>query len=95
MALRVFEDAMMDAFDCAVILSGDTDFLPVLRSMKKLFPEKRIGVMLPIGAHAEVLKVEADFHIKMKSRHLKNNQFPEELHTPKGPIRIPDGWEMK
>lgn len=92
-ALQVLDDAMQDKFDSAVIVSGDTDFLPIIRKIKTLFPEKRIGVLLPIGAHALSLKEEADFHFKLKVKHLKNNQFPEIIETKQGNIIIPDDWK--
>lgn len=92
-ALRILEDAIADRFDTAVIVSGDTDFLPVIRTVHRLFPEKRVGVLLPIGSKSDALKNEADFNIKMKVKHLDNNQLPDTISTAQGIVKIPDEYK--
>lgn len=91
-ALKMFEDAMDDQFDRAVIVSGDTDFVPIISTLRRRFVGKQIGVMLPIGSHASALKKVADFSIKMKRKHLTLNQFPEIVETPTGSISKPNEW---
>jgi len=91
-ALKVLEDAMADKFDTVVLVSGDTDFLSIITTVKRLYPEKRFGIMLPIGSKAKILRDTADFHIKMKKKHLEQNQLPPKIETPHGSIMIPSNW---
>ncbi len=91
-ALKMLEDGIDNRFDTAILVSGDTDFVPVLSTLKRRFSDKRIGIMLPIGSRARELQEVADFFIKMKRRHLTGNQFPHLIETPKGKIEIPEKW---
>ena len=45
LALQVFEDAMYDRFDKAILLSADTDFIPVIERVQKL--NKDILLLIP------------------------------------------------
>jgi len=78
-AIQLFEAAIKDRFDTAMIVSGDSDLIPSIEAVKSAFPAKRIGVVIPIGRRAEALKNSCDFHIKMKEKHLRTSQFPEEI----------------
>lgn len=78
-ALHLFETALEDRFDTAIIVSGDSDLLPSIEAVKSSFPAKRVGVVIPIGRHAEELKHRCDFHIRMKEKHLRDSEFPDEI----------------
>lgn len=45
-ALRLFELAVLDRYDKAVIVSGDTDLLPAVKAVQRTFPAKKIGVLI-------------------------------------------------
>ncbi|MGH9837859.1 MAG: NYN domain-containing protein [Blastocatellia bacterium] len=49
MALKLFQLAVQDVYDKAIIISGDTDLLPAVKAVQATFPTKSIGVVLPIG----------------------------------------------
>ena len=51
----LFESAIRDEFDKAIIISGDTDLIPAIKSLKALYPTKRIGSVIPIGWQAKEL----------------------------------------
>ena len=78
-AIQLFEAAIKDQFDTAVIVSGDSDLIPSIEAVKSTFPAKRIGVVIPMGRRAEALKNSCDLHIKMKEKHLRTSQFPDEI----------------
>ncbi len=46
-ACKILEFAMKDFFDEFWLLSGDSDFVPVIQSFKSLFPHKTIKVIIP------------------------------------------------
>ena len=59
------------------IISGDSDLIPSIEAVKTLFPHKQIGVIIPIGRRAELLKQKCDFHMKIKEKHLKSSILPD------------------
>jgi uncharacterized LabA/DUF88 family protein len=69
-ALKLFEPAVQDGYDKAMIISGDTDLLPAAKTVRSIFPFKSIGVVIPIGRSSEDFKKNADFHFKMKEHQL-------------------------
>jgi len=78
-AVKLFQSAVRDEYDKAYIISGDSDLIPAIRAVKETFPAKQIGIIIPIGRPAELLKNVADFHMKMKEIHLQTSQFPDPL----------------
>ncbi len=93
-AIKLFETAISDTWDTALIVSGDSDLIPAIQAVKRTFPIKRIGIVIPIGRRAEELKKVADFHSKVKQKHLKTCQFNDVItlnnnHT----LKRPDSWK--
>jgi len=76
-AIYLFKLAIQDKFDKAYIISGDSDLIPSIEAVKTLFPHKQIGVIIPIGRRAELLKQKCDFHMKIKEKHLKSSILPD------------------
>ena len=78
-AIQLFELAIKDKYDTAIIVSGDSDLIPSIQAVKTTFPNKSIGIVIPIGRRAELLKQTCDFHIKMKVKHLRSSLFEKEI----------------
>ena len=92
-ALRLFQLAVLDQYDKAIIVSGDTDLLPAVRVVQSTFPSKQIGVVIPISRASEDLKKQADFHYKMKEKHLHSSLYPENLTLTDGSVvQRPKNW---
>ena len=87
-AIKLFQLSINDVYDTAIIVSGDSDLLPAINAVKKTFPAKLIGVVIPQGRQAEALKHATDFHIRLKEHHLSTCQFP-------GVINVGDGRQLK
>lgn len=92
-AINLFEGAVKDIYDAAIIVSADSDLAPAIEAVKSAFPHKEIGVVLPIGRPAEYLKKISDFHVKMKRKHLQTSQFEDivELGDGRKAVR-PPSW---
>ena len=75
-AIKLFQSAINNDFDTAVIISGDSDLIPAIEAVKTTFPTKQIGLVVPIGRRAKELMSVCDFRIKMKEIHLRTSQFP-------------------
>jgi len=76
-AIKLFQTAIDDTWDKALIISGDSDLIPAIEGIKKTFPTKKIGIAIPIGRRAEELKQVTDFHRKVKPKHLTTCQFDD------------------
>lgn len=92
-ALSLFQLAVLDQYDRAVILSGDTDLIPAIKAVRSTFPHKQIGVMLPIGKSSEDLLKHADFRFKLREIHLRSSRYPDQLKLQDGStIDCPMNW---
>jgi uncharacterized LabA/DUF88 family protein len=92
-AVKLFETAVLDIWDTALIISGDSDLIPAIEAVKRAFPVKQIGIIIPIGRRAEELKQTTDFHIKVKEKHLKSCQFDDVITIDANNIlRRPATW---
>ena len=76
-AISLFQLAIKDKYDKAIIISGDSDLIPSIEAVKSTFPSKQIGVIIPIGRRAELLKKTCDFYMKMKEKHLNYSMLPD------------------
>lgn len=93
-AIKLFQTAVQDLWDTAIIVSGDSDLIPAIQAVKSTFPAKRIGLVIPIGRRAEELKQVADFHMKLKEKHLATSQFEDEIIIDGGIKLIrPNTWK--
>lgn len=94
-AIKLFEQAYHNTYDTAIILSGDSDQLPAIRAVKKNFPSKKFGVIIPPEKTAEHLKRESDFHRKIKLTHLKSSLIEDPFIFPDGlTINCPENWKQ-
>ena len=78
-AIKLFQTAMDNSWDKALIISGDSDLIPAIEAIKSSYPLKRIGIVIPIGRRAEELKNVSDFYHKIKEKHLSSCQFPDKI----------------
>jgi uncharacterized LabA/DUF88 family protein len=93
LARSIIELAYLNAFDRAIIISGDSDQLPVISFVKEYFPDKQITVVVPIGRSANELKQSAHSSEKMTEAHLERSQMPEKLKAKNGEwIQRPLKW---
>lgn len=76
-AINLFQKAIDDKYDKALIISADSDLIPAIRAVKNTFPDKIIHIVIPIGRRAELLKQVADEYSKIKKEHLESCQFED------------------
>jgi len=93
-ALYLFKLAVQDKYDKAFLISGDSDLIPSIESVKNTFPNKSVNVIIPIGCRSESLKHTADGHMKMKEKHLHSSMFPDTIKLPGGLVLTrPKEWK--
>ena len=92
-AVKLLELLALDACDTVVLVTGDTDLAPAIRTAKVLYSKKRIWVVFPYGRYNTELKVLAHGTIKVKAKRYGAHQLPNPLKTTEGQlIWKPAGW---
>lgn len=93
-SIKLFQTAINDIWDTAIIISADSDLIPAILAIKTTFPTKQIGIVIPIGRRAEELKQTVDFYMKLKEKHLKTCQFDDVIVIDKNQKLIrPSSWK--
>lgn len=92
LAVHVLNDAWLDLYDCAVIVSNDSDLAESLR-LVKAHCGKLIGLVTP-GAPTRTtsrqLSKHADFQREIRHSALRTSQLPDPI--PGTGIRKPARW---
>ncbi len=90
LAVHLLNDAGLDAYDCAVIMSNDSDLAEAMRLVRHRHG-KRIGLVKPgTGRLSQQLVAHADFLRPIRSSYLQNSQLPDPI--PGTNIRKPAAW---
>lgn len=92
-AVELLQDAFVDAFDAAVLISADSDLIAPIEAVKRLFPKKRVVVACPPGRFSQHLCRSAHAYLKIGHGSIEKSQFPEHVRTPSGfLLRRPASW---
>jgi uncharacterized LabA/DUF88 family protein len=75
MALGLVE-AFAKGVDAAVLVSGDSDLTPGLRTARTMFPHAKLGVAFPFNRRPTELQQAADFSFHLQQREIQRAQFP-------------------
>ena len=92
-ACAVLEGAAKDLFDTAVLVTGDTDLRPLVRTFKKLYDGKMILFSFPFDRkNNELTRIASDsFTLSVES--YEKHQFPDKVRIPSGKVvHKPEGW---
>ncbi|MEV4757412.1 NYN domain-containing protein [Micromonospora sp. NPDC049559] len=79
LALAIAQDAALDRFDTAILISGDADLRPALRVARELGGSKRIIVAFPPRRRSDALREEADACFTIGDAKIRNAQLPEKV----------------
>jgi len=91
-AVQLLSDAFEDKFDTALILSGDSDLAPAVARLKKMFPVKRVGIILPPYQLGADLISKADYVKKIRHEHLRKAILPLKIDFAGLKIIAPKDW---
>ncbi|MGB0719935.1 MAG: NYN domain-containing protein [Bdellovibrionales bacterium] len=81
-ALYLLNDAHLDVYDEAIIVSQDSDLFPAIKMVKKQFPQKSIKIITPPGLkHSkEMAKVVGKKKLgEIKRIHIERSLFGKEI----------------
>ena len=92
-AAALIEDAVLDRYDTALLISADSDLCPAIVTMKRLCPEKKIIAVFPPKRHSVDLKHAVDGYLLLGADKIRQAQLPTEIVTNAGvTLRRPKHW---
>lgn len=92
-AIQLMTDAFDNAFDTALVISGDSDLTTPIRRVRERFPSKRVIVAFPPGRHSSELKRHANGYLTIGEDKLRASQLPEQIVKPDGfALQRPATW---
>lgn len=93
-AVTLVEDAARDAFDTALLVSGDSDLCPAIRAAKRLQPTKRIIAVFPPQRRSDPLRAAADGVYWIGRDKVSRAQLPLKVVTSAGIVlERPAYWQ--
>ena len=91
LAVHLLNDAWLDAFDCAIVVSRDSDLAESMALIRKHHPTKKLGLLGVQGKHMpKELKNHAHFERHIMAGQIKGSQFPSVITGTR--ITKPVGW---
>jgi uncharacterized LabA/DUF88 family protein len=93
-AVELLQDAFLDVFDTAILISADSDLIAPVAAVKRLFPSKRVVVACPPGRSSVDLCKAAHAYMRIGHGVIQKSQFPDAVATASGFIlRRPSSWK--
>lgn len=91
LASHMLVDAVDNAFECAVIVSGDSDLKTPVQLVLNRF-HKTVGVLNPQKIKCRALETTARFYKHIRESALASSQFPPVLTDGMGTFHKPPSW---
>lgn len=91
LASHMLVDAFENRYDCAVLISGDSDLETPVKFVKDKF-KKVLGVINPQQRKCHALQTTAHFYKHIRPQALARCQFPTVLHDGNGSFNKPVAW---
>ena len=88
-AIYLLNEAHLDNFDKAFIITADSDLVPAIQMALDTFSEKEIVVLTPPNRYRIAREIRSKVEtIKIREKHLKNNLLPAILYNEDGTVMI-------
>ena len=91
LAVQLLHDAHLDRFDCAIVVSGDSDLLMPVKIVRNEL-KKVVGVLNPQRHPCRVLEANATFYKHLRPNFVAAAQFPDTLSDARGTFTKPAAW---
>ncbi len=91
LAVHLVNDGWLGVYDCAIVVSNDSDLAEAMHLVKQHHGDKRIGLITPrTGRPSQQLMAHADFSRHIRLNALQISQLPNPI--PGTNIRKPARW---
>lgn len=92
-AVALLEDAVLDRYDTAMLLSADSDLCPAVRSVGRIAPHKRVIAAFPPRRVSVELGRTAHGAFTVPDSKIRKNLLPETVETDAGvALKRPAYW---
>lgn len=93
-ALYLLNEAYNNTYDVAMIMTNDTDLIPAIKMLRRVFPNKKVGVLFPIKRWSDELIQTCNFIRHTKKSDYSKSQFPNTITLSTGKvINKPAPWD--
>lgn len=93
-ATAIIVDAYKDAYDMAMLISGDSDLTPPIKAVHGLFNNKRVFIAFPPKRHNSSMALVAKGSMMIGRKKLVDAQFDEEVLSRTGfKLKRPTEWK--
>jgi uncharacterized LabA/DUF88 family protein len=93
-SVELMTDAYQNKFDTAFLISGDSDLVGPIKSIRRLFPQKKVVVGFPPRRHSVQLEKAANAFFTIGRKKIADSVFPDQIRKADGYIlRRPDKWK--
>lgn len=90
---RVIRDAVLGRFDSCYLLTGDSDQVATIKTVRELAPGREIVSVFSVNRHSAELKTQAYRQIQLSWKHFVRNQLPNPLILrPGAELQCPVSW---
>lgn len=76
LATAMLEVLVTEECDTVVLVTGDTDLIPGVATVKRLLPRSKIGAAFPFMRHNVELENAVDYAFKINQKDVQKAQFP-------------------
>jgi len=91
--VKLLELLLTDACDTCLIVSGDTDIVPAVKTAQRMCPDKQVGFLLPYKRHNSELAALTSLHFKIKKETYTKHQLSDPFLLRNGSIIAkPSSW---
>jgi uncharacterized LabA/DUF88 family protein len=92
-AVEMLKDAFNNDFDVALLISADSDLVPLIKTIRELFPQKRVVVAFPPNRASKNLAKIANACFTISRSRIANSLFSEKVVKEDGYIlERPASW---
>lgn len=91
LATQLLVDACAGRFECAVIISGDSDLKAPVKMVREIY-HKTAGVLNPQKKPCKALQEVASFYKQIRESAVQSSQFPPVLTDGIGSFHKPASW---
>ena len=93
-ATEMLIDAFHDKYDMALLISGDSDLVPPIKTIHSNFKSKRVMIAFPPQRHNSSMGLVAKGSMTIGRKKLKDSQFDETVTSKNGyKLTIPARWK--
>ena len=92
-AVELLGDAQDNAFDTAIIVSGDSDLIGPVEAIRRRYPKKRVVIAFPPDRVSRRLRGAASASFTIGRKVLSDSQLPDRIVKPDGYVlKRPSSW---